>query len=156
MLKMHNPPQPIDAETVERLTRGFARVIKQHYLAGPSSRDRVYEILNALAAMTSLVVIGAGAEANQAREWFLLALRQHLAEIAPGDRDAEILNALREAMQYRISSSLQDGEVSLVFGDAARAEQLYRNLNRLVFDDVAVTVMFEGVAGLRKTGAADV
>jgi hypothetical protein len=70
---------PIDRAPVEELAEQFAAVVHLHYRTRPQSRATVYEVLNALAGMTAVVIKGTGEEA-EASAWFERALQQNLSE----------------------------------------------------------------------------
>jgi len=50
--------QGLDEERVERLIKPILLAIRQNYIEGPTSRDRVYEALNALAFSAAWVIRG--------------------------------------------------------------------------------------------------
>ena len=63
----------LEREVIARLATNLLRIIGQHYRDRPTSRDTVFEILNALAMVTATVCQGAGDD--KAMEFFLEALR---------------------------------------------------------------------------------
>jgi len=66
----------LDRDRVESLFCQIAVVIRENYLRGPASRDRVYESLNALAAAAAQII--KGCDDAEAYEWFERALTQQL------------------------------------------------------------------------------
>lgn len=68
--------QGLDQERVERLVGQILIQIRQNYINGPISRDRVYEALNALAFSTAWVIRGTAD--SKALEWFFEALKTNL------------------------------------------------------------------------------
>lgn len=83
----------LDIDRIERLFRELLRLVVAHYQAGPTSRDRVYEVLNAIAALTAITAAGTG-DIPSALGFFEVALNQHIPEAAAhaielrGDLDA--------------------------------------------------------------------
>jgi hypothetical protein len=74
----------LDRAAVETLTIGLLIPIRGHYLRDEGHRrSKVHEVLNALAAVTALVVSGADGAGGEAEQFFQTALRQQLA----ADRD---------------------------------------------------------------------
>jgi hypothetical protein len=69
----------LDEQRIEDLAKGILLALRTNYLAGPVSRDRVYEALNALAFATATVL--AGAADSEAGEFFAKALNQNLQAI---------------------------------------------------------------------------
>jgi len=65
----------LDRDRVERLTGALLEVLKAYYEAGPIHRDRVFEVLNALAVTTGITLHGTD---EQAFEFFMHALRAHV------------------------------------------------------------------------------
>jgi len=65
----------LDRDRVERLVGALLEVLKAYYEAGPIHRDRVFEVLNALAAVTGITLHGTDEEAFK---FFMDALRHHL------------------------------------------------------------------------------
>jgi hypothetical protein len=59
----------------KELAEAILALIRQNYLAGPLSRDRAYEALNALAVVAGTVLAGCD---ETGEEWFLMALKQQL------------------------------------------------------------------------------
>jgi hypothetical protein len=72
------PGAELDRDRIERLTGQILLAIRENYVAGPVSRDRVYEALNALAFSTAWVIRGTGDP--EALEWFSKALNTNLHE----------------------------------------------------------------------------
>lgn len=68
----------LDKRRIEALLREILKPVNANYKNGPSTRDRVYEALNALAAATGIVIDGAGS--HEALDWFLEALFNHVPE----------------------------------------------------------------------------
>jgi hypothetical protein len=71
-------PEPLDRDRIERLTSQILIAIRENYMLGPVSRDRVYEALNALASSAAWVIRGAGDP--EALEWFSKSLNKNLYE----------------------------------------------------------------------------
>jgi hypothetical protein len=72
----------LDRDRVEALTVAMLEHIRANYHAGPISRDRVYEALNALAFCVATVVQGAEGKANgEARDFFNRALNMQMADL---------------------------------------------------------------------------
>lgn len=65
----------LDRDRVERLVGALLGVLKAYYEAGPIHRQRVYEVLNALAAVTGITLAGTDEEAFQ---FFCTALNDHI------------------------------------------------------------------------------
>jgi hypothetical protein len=68
----------LDRDRIERLTGQILVAIRENYIQGPVSRDRVYEALNAVAFSAAWVIRGAGDPA--ALEFFNKALNMNLIE----------------------------------------------------------------------------
>jgi hypothetical protein len=68
--------EPLDRERIERLTGEIMLAIRDNYIEGPVSRDRVYEALNALAFSAAWVI--RGANDPKALEFFSAALNMNL------------------------------------------------------------------------------
>lgn len=66
----------MDGARVETMFRRFAGIVNAHYKAGPADRDRVFEVLNALACTTAFVL--AQIEDNEAQEFFNDALEHQI------------------------------------------------------------------------------
>ena len=64
----------IDRDRIEELTRVIMEEIKSNYEFGPTSPDRAFEALNALAAATAIVLLGSDGFHGTAREFFNKAL----------------------------------------------------------------------------------
>ena len=62
----------LDRERIEELTTQILILLRQNYVRGPISRDRVYEALNALAYCTAVTV--RGTDPDEALAWFSDAL----------------------------------------------------------------------------------
>lgn len=67
----------MNEQRTEELTAEIALAIKKNYMRGPISRDRAFEALNALAAATSIVILGCD-EDPAAKAFFLNALEQNI------------------------------------------------------------------------------
>jgi hypothetical protein len=74
----------LDRERVENLMASILLPIRDNYVQGPTSRDRVFEALNALAASAALVIHGSEGPGGEAEAFFQKALQQHLSE-GPGN-----------------------------------------------------------------------
>jgi hypothetical protein len=72
--------EAICRERVEAICIALLFPIRDHLARGKPGRHKVHEVLNALAAVTALVVIGAGDDADHAEEWFQVALRQQIEQ----------------------------------------------------------------------------
>jgi hypothetical protein len=70
----------LDRERIENLTASVLLPIRENYVRGPTSRDRCFEALNALAASAALVIHGSDGPGGEAEEFFHKALRQHLKD----------------------------------------------------------------------------
>lgn len=67
----------LDRERIERLAAAILRPIRDNYLTGPQSRDRVFEALNALAFVACTVIKGADNDAKAV--WFFQqAMNNHI------------------------------------------------------------------------------
>ena len=75
----------LDRARIEEITKGILLVIRENYVRGPTSRDRCFEALNALAASASLVIEGSDGPGGKAQKFFEQALRQHgvIAAVRP-------------------------------------------------------------------------
>jgi hypothetical protein len=73
MVRIH-----LDDDRVEFLAKRFMGIVRSHYLQGPTSRDRVLEVLNALAVTVAFVLAGSGGDAQ---EFFNDALENQSEEI---------------------------------------------------------------------------
>lgn len=71
--------EPLDEKRIEQLSVVLLEPIRANFHRGPTSRDRVYEALNALAFVTATVLQGAGDEA--AYDFWQRALAMQLAEL---------------------------------------------------------------------------
>jgi hypothetical protein len=67
----------LDRARIEEITKGILLVIRDNYLRGPESRERCFEVLNALAASAALMIEGADGPGGKAQKFFEQALRQH-------------------------------------------------------------------------------
>jgi hypothetical protein len=78
---MSNWPEPIDRERMEALTIKLLRATRDHLRTGPIGKDRVFEALNALAAVTALVISGVDelGDGDTAERFFQDALSQQRA-----------------------------------------------------------------------------
>jgi hypothetical protein len=70
----------LDNDRVEFLAKRFMGIVRSHYLEGPTGRDRVLEVLNALAVTVAFVLAGAGGD-DSAQEFFNEALENQIEEI---------------------------------------------------------------------------
>jgi hypothetical protein len=68
-------PPEMDQERTEKLMAAILVPIKENFELGPSSPDRVFEALNALAAVAALVIHGC--DDARAREFFEKAFEQN-------------------------------------------------------------------------------
>jgi hypothetical protein len=67
----------LDRDRIEEITTSILLVIRENYVRGPTSRDRCFEALNALAASAALVIEGSDGPGGEAQKFFEQALRQH-------------------------------------------------------------------------------
>jgi hypothetical protein len=74
-----DPQTALDEQRIEELAKAIMLALRTNYLAGPVSRDRVYEALNALAFATATLL--AGAADSEAEEFFAQALAKNLQAI---------------------------------------------------------------------------
>lgn len=74
----------LDNAVVQRLVAEIGVPIRDHYLARETARDRVFEVLNALAAVTATVIAGTGND-PAAAGFFTAALADNLADLAPAE-----------------------------------------------------------------------
>jgi hypothetical protein len=70
--------EPLDNDRVEFLAKRFMGIVRSHYLEGPTGRDRVLEVLNALACTVAFVLAG---DDDSAQEFFNEALENQIDEI---------------------------------------------------------------------------
>jgi hypothetical protein len=77
--------EPLERECVEALFGDILILMRTHYKHGPISRDRVFEILNALAAAAALAIQGSDGPGGEAHAFFMRALEQQLAQDPPPD-----------------------------------------------------------------------
>lgn len=68
----------LDRDRIERLTGKILLAVRENYIQGPISRDRVYEALNALAFSAAWVV--RGAHDPEALEFFSNAFNVNLTD----------------------------------------------------------------------------
>jgi len=71
----------LDEKRIEDLTVKILRALRDNYVTGPISRDRVYEALNALAYAAATAIVGSDGAQGEAREWFDLALEKSLVSV---------------------------------------------------------------------------
>jgi hypothetical protein len=72
----------LDRDRIEVLSVALLEHIRANYKAGPISRDRVYEALNALAFAVATVLQGAEGKANgEAHDFFNKALNMQMADL---------------------------------------------------------------------------
>jgi hypothetical protein len=69
-------PDELDRDRIERLATAILLPIRENYILGPVSRDRVYEALNALACSAGWVI--RGTNDPEALEFFSQALNRNL------------------------------------------------------------------------------
>jgi hypothetical protein len=70
----------LDEERITNLAEKILISLRANYQAGPVSRDRVFEALNALAFAAAVVLIGTGDETGEGIEFFQKALDKNLTE----------------------------------------------------------------------------
>lgn len=75
-----DPPE-LDRARVEALTAALSKVLRRHLRPGPPSRVKVYEALNALSWAVSLLIVGAGGDRTQMRQWFHDAVDQNIESV---------------------------------------------------------------------------
>jgi hypothetical protein len=71
-------PEQLDKDRIERLIGEILVAIRENYVRGPISRDRVYEALGALAFSVGHVI--RGCDDPEALEFFSKALNMNLTE----------------------------------------------------------------------------
>jgi hypothetical protein len=76
-----NTPDQLGRERIERLAADILLSIRTNYLAGPTSRDRVFESLNALAFATTIVIASTEDDSGEAARFFHLALDNQLMDL---------------------------------------------------------------------------
>jgi hypothetical protein len=76
--------EPLDNERVHKLSFALLESIRDNYLKGPESRDRSLEALNALAAVSALVIMGADGLGGEAQDFFLSALSGNMVAESQG------------------------------------------------------------------------
>jgi hypothetical protein len=69
-----NHQDGLDEQRIKELLWPILEPIKDNYAAGPISRDRCLEALNALAAATALIIAACEPETGEAKRFFLAAL----------------------------------------------------------------------------------
>jgi hypothetical protein len=67
----------LDRPAVERLATDLLAQVRDHYRRRPTSRETVFEILNALAIATGIALEGSGGD-EIAHDFFLRALDQQM------------------------------------------------------------------------------
>jgi hypothetical protein len=77
----------LDRERIEGLCEYILLAIRANFERGPTSRERCWEALNALAASAALVIQGADGPGGAAEEFFRQTLAQHLESGAIGLKD---------------------------------------------------------------------
>jgi hypothetical protein len=78
----HEVASGLDHNRIEALACDLLEHIRANYQAGPISRDRVYEALNALAFCVATVVQGSEGKANgEAHDFFNRALNMQIADL---------------------------------------------------------------------------
>jgi hypothetical protein len=83
----------LDRDRIEALSVALLEHIRANYKAGPISRDRVYEALNALAFCVATVLQGADGANSEAYDFFNRALAMQMAEL---ERNPPTLQSSRE------------------------------------------------------------
>jgi hypothetical protein len=76
-----NAGRGLDEERITKLAEKILISVRDNYVPGPISRDRVFEALNALACVTAVVLSGTGDETGEAEEFFQKALRQNATQV---------------------------------------------------------------------------
>jgi hypothetical protein len=71
----------MNRDRIEQLSGEILIPIRQQYLVGPTSSDRVFEVLNALAFVTAVTLAACD---ERARRFFDQALEQTVAELRKG------------------------------------------------------------------------
>jgi hypothetical protein len=72
----------LDRSQVEELTRALMEQIRNYYLSRPLSRERVFEVMNALAVCVGLVIQGSDGINGEAHRFFTNTLEMQLADLA--------------------------------------------------------------------------
>jgi hypothetical protein len=115
-----DPETTLDEQRIENLAREILLPIRTNYLAGPESRDRVFEALNALAFAAATIL--AGAEDSEAQEFFAKALSKNLESILE-DPFRELLKVLSDEDLIRFRRRLEN------VGNKRLAEILSHEIN---------------------------
>jgi hypothetical protein len=68
----------LDRERIEGVLEPILIAIRDNYQRGPVSRDRCFEVLNALAAATAIVIARSDGPGGEAEQFFHKALAQQL------------------------------------------------------------------------------
>jgi hypothetical protein len=87
--------EELDRVRVEGITKSILLVIRENYVHGPTSRDRCFEALNALAASAALVIEGCDGPGGEAYEFFTKAIEQHIPDPERKKEQIEYAMALR-------------------------------------------------------------
>lgn len=76
-------PRELDAGRVEQIAAVALAAVRENYVRGPTSRERALEALNACAFVAAAVIAGTGDRAGrrEARDFFMRALAQNIAEL---------------------------------------------------------------------------
>ena len=83
---MSRDERTLNRPAVERLATELLAQLRDHYRRRPTSRESVFEALNALAITTGIVIEGVGAD-EIARDFFLRALDEQTKKGAASDDD---------------------------------------------------------------------
>jgi hypothetical protein len=68
----------LEREAIGQLTTRFMTAVREHYLRHEPDRQRVFEVLNALASTTAAVLNGAD---DDAKQWFFKAVDEEQADL---------------------------------------------------------------------------
>lgn len=79
--------KPLDREPVQALAEKFLVAIREHYKARSMARATAQEVLNALAGVTAVIIMGAKSVGDEegARAFFSVALEGQLREMENGE-----------------------------------------------------------------------
>jgi hypothetical protein len=77
----HQIDSGLDRNRIEALSCDLLEHIRANYKAGPISRDRVYEALNALAFCVATVVEGSDGAQGEAHDFFRRAYAMQCADL---------------------------------------------------------------------------
>ncbi len=70
----------LDLQRIENLIKSILLPIRENYVRGPTSRDRCFEALNALAAGAAIVIYGSDGPGGEAHEFFEKAIEQNIPD----------------------------------------------------------------------------